>query len=174
MYAVARSRMRDGKGLQLSTTTICDLGVVHIQFGLRIDGLQSVDYYRILLSSTMSLTRMCQACRNFEIVEGRNVLTLKEMMNLVYELFECFVARHDSEPIVQRLHAFDPAAIWSWDLGFVCMDGSCLLRVSPVFDTGYECICDLDFVENRIGAPHSDPSDDLRIKGREIECFLAS
>jgi hypothetical protein len=80
MYAVARSRMRDGKGLQLSTMTICDLGVVHIQFGLRIDGLQSVDYYRILLSSTMSLTRMCQACRNFEIVEGRNVLTLKEMM----------------------------------------------------------------------------------------------
>jgi hypothetical protein len=31
MYAVVRSRMRDGKGLQLSVLTICDLGVGHIQ-----------------------------------------------------------------------------------------------------------------------------------------------
>jgi hypothetical protein len=60
MYAVVRSGMRDGKGLQLSVLTICDLGVGYIQFGLRIDGLQSVDYYRVLLSSTMSLTRLCQ------------------------------------------------------------------------------------------------------------------
>jgi hypothetical protein len=65
-------------------------------------------------------------------------VVLRKHLHLVYKLFECFIATQDGKPIVQRLHAFDPTAIWSWDLGFVCMDGSCLLRVSPVFDTGYE------------------------------------
>ena len=38
-------------------------------------------------------------------------------------------------------------------------------RVSPALDTSYKCICDLNLVENWTGAPHSDPSDDCRIKG---------
>lgn len=63
----------------------------------------------------------------------------------------------------------------SWDLRFVRMNYCSFRRVSPALDTGYECICDLNLVENWTGAPQSDPSDDLRIKGGgKTVFFLAS
>ena len=49
MYAVACSRTSNGKWIQLSTLTINVLGG-HVRFGLKIDELWLMDYYRIIPS----------------------------------------------------------------------------------------------------------------------------
>lgn len=92
----------------------------------------------------------------------------------VHELPKRLITRQNDLPIIQWLHTFSPAAIRSRDIGNVCIDSSCHLRVNPACDTTCECRRNQNFVENWCGALHSDSSHDLGIKGGLIERSLAS
>jgi len=104
-------------------------------------------------------------------------VTLPPHRNLTFALVDKFLERlitgQNDPSVIQRFHAFTPAAIGPWDTRNVCIDDSGYIRINTTPNGSYKFRRNVYFVESWCSAFHGDSCHDLGRKWGLGESLLA-